>query len=168
MVGEVLQLPLINLPGQHCTVRTPTTSDADQLSALIRSDEKLRQATQMNSKPTPEEYLQVIQDWRENRQSLILAIVINGNIAIGQIALSHIDPIQRQCQIGYWLGSEYWNRGIMTEAVDLVLSLARESGILEITTIVDKTNAASLRILQKYEASIVESGTEKYRCRIGL
>lgn len=161
-------MPTINRSGQLCTIRTPTTSDAVQLSVLISSDEKLRQTTKMNAHPAPGEYLAVIQDWRDNRQTLILAIVITGDNAVGQIALSHIDFVQRQCQIGYWLGSEYWNQGIMTEAVDLALSLARELGLLEITATVAKTNLASLRILGKQAVSKEELGTDKYRYRVGL
>lgn len=159
-------LPTINRSGQLCTIRTPTPADAVQLSALISSDEKLRQTTQMNAHPAPGEYLAVIQDWRDNRQTLVLAIVITGDNAVGQIALSHIDFVQRQCQIGYWLGSEYWNQGIMTEAVDLALSLARELGLLEITATVDKTNIASLRILRKYYPKFESISENKYRCEI--
>ena len=157
---------MLKLPGQHCSVRTPSASDAVHLSALIRLDEKLRQATKMDANPTPEEYLQVIQDWRDNRQTLILAIVINGDTAVGQIALSHIDFKRKQCRIGYWMGSAYWNQGIMTEAVDLVLSLSRELGILEITATVDKTNVASLNILRRYHPEIESISVNKYRCEI--
>ena len=164
----MLQLPLINLPGQRCTVRTPAISDAHQLSALIRSDEKLRRAIGMNSKPTPEEYLQVIQDWRENKQSLILAIVLNGGTAIGQIALSHIELAGRGCQLGYWLGSEYWNQGIMTEAVDVTLKYARKLRMEKVISTFLKTNVASLKILQKYSPQIEAFSEEKYRCHVLL
>jgi len=164
----VLQLPLINLPGQRCTVRTPAISDAHQLSALIRSDEKLRRAIGMNSKPTPEEYLQVIQDWRENKQSLILAIVLNGGTAIGQIALSHIELAGRGCQLGYWLGSEYWNQGIMTAAVELTLSLANDMGLALVTATIAKTNIASVKILQKFHPKLESLSENKYRCEILL
>ena len=43
---------------------------------------------------------------------------------VGCIGLHHVDFEHKNTEIGYWLGSKYWNQGIMTEAGKLVLNFA--------------------------------------------
>ncbi|KAM7488594.1 hypothetical protein LguiB_026078 [Lonicera macranthoides] len=54
-------------------------------------------------------------------------------------------------ELGYVLGSEYWGRGIVTEAVKMaVLSVFKEWGHLErIEALVDVDNLGSQRVLEK-------------------
>ncbi len=69
---------------------------------------------------------------------------------IGVISLSKIDRKNKNCELGYWLTDKYWNRGIMTRAVQMVLEYAFEK--LKLHRISAKSladNAGSLRVLEK-------------------
>jgi RimJ/RimL family protein N-acetyltransferase len=46
-----------------------------------------------------------------------LAIVIDGKAAGGIGIVLKTDVERITAEIGYWLGENYWNKGIMTEAV---------------------------------------------------
>lgn len=69
--------------------------------------------------------------------------------------------------IGYWVAPQYRDRGIGTEALRLALSyaaeLVRED---EYFLRVDKSNAASLRVMQKNGGRIVEEDGKYYFVRI--
>ncbi len=42
---------------------------------------------------------------------------------IGAIGAISIEPIDRKCEVGYWLGKDYWGRGYAREAVSLILDM---------------------------------------------
>jgi RimJ/RimL family protein N-acetyltransferase len=43
---------------------------------------------------------------------------------IGVISLSNLDKKNQKCELGYWLGKKYWNQGVMTKAVKMILEIA--------------------------------------------
>lgn len=43
---------------------------------------------------------------------------------IGSISLINIDNILEKCEIGYCIGKEYWNQGIVTEAFKAIIKFA--------------------------------------------
>lgn len=78
------------------------------------------------------------------------AIVVDG-LAVGGIGLVYKDDIARcGAEIGYWLGEDYWGRGIVPDAVRGLTAWAFEhfdlhriyAGVLE-------WNPASMRVLEK-------------------
>ena len=78
------------------------------------------------------------------------AIDVDGR-AVGDIGLTmQGDLLRRSAELGYWLGEEYWGRGIMTEAVRLVTDYAFKSfDINRIYAGIIEYNAASGRVLEK-------------------
>lgn len=52
-----------------------------------------------------------------------IALKESGKI-IGVISLSNIDKKNKKCKLGYWLGKKYWNQGVMTKAVKMILDIA--------------------------------------------
>jgi ribosomal-protein-alanine N-acetyltransferase len=53
-------------------------------------------------------------------------------------------------EFGYWLGQEYWGRGIATEAARLVISYAfRRRGLRRLEAHVFAPNVVSARVLEK-------------------
>ena len=69
-----------------------------------------------------------------------------GNISIEQKA----DVYCKDGEIGYLLLTDYWSKGIMTEAVRQVCEIAfSELDIIRITGLVYAPNAASQRVLEK-------------------
>ncbi len=81
----------------------------------------------------------------------VWAIVLKSkNQAIGSISVEIHDDIKKTCEIGYCLGKEYWNQGIMTEALRAVMQyLFFEVGYERIIAKHDILNLASGRVMQK-------------------
>jgi [ribosomal protein S5]-alanine N-acetyltransferase len=79
-----------------------------------------------------------------------LAIVVEGQ-AVGSVGLNLMTDVNRvSAEIGYWLGVEYWGRGICTEAVGLVAAWAFQAHrLLRLFAQPFADNLASRRVLEK-------------------
>ena len=80
----------------------------------------------------------------------LFVIDINGQ-AVGSIGFfPQTDIHVKNAEMGYWLAQEFWGKGIMTEAVEQLVTYAFEN--FEITRIFARpfgTNKASQRVLEK-------------------
>jgi RimJ/RimL family protein N-acetyltransferase len=72
---------------------------------------------------------------------------------IGCVELFHDPNIMRKgpkdAEIGYWVGSAYWNQGYATEAVGILLDKAFSSGIPKVWGQCLEDNIASYRVLER-------------------
>ncbi len=70
---------------------------------------------------------------------------------IGMASLSNIHPTDRNAELGYWLGKNFWRRGLMSEAVSLILSFGfNELKLVRIYAKVLNKNIASANLLKKF------------------
>lgn len=72
--------------------------------------------------------------------------------AVGAIGYTLHDDVERvSAEIGYWLGSAYWGRGIMTSAVAAVTRRAfnRHEGLRRVYAVPYTRSVASARVLEK-------------------
>jgi RimJ/RimL family protein N-acetyltransferase len=78
------------------------------------------------------------------------AIDIDGG-AVGAIGLVlKEDVFRRSAEIGYWLGEEFWGRGIVTQAVRAVTDYAFATfDLCRVYAGVFEWNPASMRVLEK-------------------
>jgi len=78
------------------------------------------------------------------------AIDVDGFV-VGAVGLEPRDDVYRKTGVlGYWIGEEFWGRGIMTEAVKLITAYAfKNLDILRIQAGVLSNNPKSMRVLQK-------------------
>jgi len=78
------------------------------------------------------------------------AIEIDGEAA-GGIGLTVGGDVHRiTAEIGYWLGERYWNRGIVTAAVEVITDYGFKGlGLTRIFTGIYQWNPASMRVLEK-------------------
>lgn len=78
------------------------------------------------------------------------AIDVEG-AAVGGISLIFYDDIfRRSAEIGYWLGEEFWGKGIVTEAVQSLTDYAFSNfDLCRIYAGVFEWNPASMRVLEK-------------------
>ncbi|MBE0653673.1 MAG: GNAT family N-acetyltransferase [Bacteroidales bacterium] len=87
-----------------------------------------------------------------NQQSppTVFAIEFKGTY-VGNIGLHKGEDIYRKsAEIGYFLGEPYWNKGIMTKAVNLICEYGfDELDIVRIFTGVFDYNLASQKVLEK-------------------
>lgn len=89
------------------------------------------------------------------------AIEFEGEI-IGAIDLVRQDERNEVCEIGYCIGSRWWNRGIVTEALKAVIGyLFRETEYHCVTACHDTQNPASGRVMEK--AGMREEGVLRAR-----
>lgn len=105
----------------------------------------------------PYPYTEESADWwlemvsgHDGRDGVFRAIVADGRV-VGNISVEQrSDVYRRDGEIGYLLLTEYWSRGIMTEAVRLMCAEAfSELDIIRITGLVYAPNLASQRVLEK-------------------
>jgi [ribosomal protein S5]-alanine N-acetyltransferase len=74
-----------------------------------------------------------------------------GGEAVGGISLHPGTDIERiGAELGYWLGEEFWGRGIMTSAIRLVTDFALANrGLIRVFAVPFSTNIGSIRALEK-------------------
>jgi len=69
---------------------------------------------------------------------------------VGVISLQKIDTVSKNAQMGYWIGDKYWNMGIATESINLVIRHAfHVLRLHKVYANVLATNRASIRVLEK-------------------
>ena len=87
-------------------------------------------------------------------------VIRENNVAVGSIGYFKRTE-DAPLEIGYWIGKDYWGKGIATKALNLTIDAMRTSGItgqLTATTMMD--NLSSRHILLK--CGFKETGTEKF------
>jgi RimJ/RimL family protein N-acetyltransferase len=86
----------------------------------------------------------------KSETSYIFAITFNDEI-VGAIGLHRLTDLNRfTVELGYWIGEPYWNKGIASKAVQLVIDFGFKT--LDINRIYASTiesNLASSRVLEK-------------------
>lgn len=86
-----------------------------------------------------------------NEQPVTNLAIANPSGVIGGIGvILQSDIHRRSAEIGYWLGEEFWGRGIATAAIRAFVPFAmREFDLLRIFANVFVSNPASMRVLEK-------------------
>lgn len=96
------------------------------------------------------------------------ALAIN-DLVVGGIGLKLRDDIfRRSAEIGYWLGEDFWGRGVMPEAVAALTNWAfNRFDLARIYAGVFEHNTASMRVLEKagyqFEARLRKQITKEGR-----
>jgi RimJ/RimL family protein N-acetyltransferase len=94
--------------------------------------------------PNPDDEAAIVAHWeRLTRDPAIVfrTIVADGQVAGNLVAFTMFD----ERNVGYWLGREFWGRGIATQALRLFLSLLTERPLFARTAF---DNAGSQRVLE--------------------
>ncbi len=145
------RLPLIDAP--RVQLRWLTEHDVDALFAVFSDRTMMRywSTPAMTARTEAEAYLARIHagfgskslfQWGVERKD-------DGRL-LGTCTLFHIDSANLRAELGYGLGSEYWSRGYMTEALTALIRFAFASlKLRRLEADVDPRNENSLRILGK-------------------
>ncbi|RPI42891.1 MAG: N-acetyltransferase [Bacteroidetes bacterium] len=85
-----------------------------------------------------------------NHSNLVLAIEADGE-AVGGIGLHSLQDVYRfNAELGYWLSEKYWGRGIISDAVGLIVDHAfTRTRWLRVFATIFEHNLASMRVLEK-------------------
>ncbi|KAL6232066.1 hypothetical protein BDW75DRAFT_218572 [Aspergillus navahoensis] len=163
--------PILHLSESNTLIRPfiPTNSDTESL-ADHANNPKISQYMR-NAFPSPYNRSNAI-DWiaftMSQKPTHDFAICLaSTNAVIGAIGLKPRTDIQhRSMELGYWIGEEYWGRGIASEAVvqfvRWVFGQAVFAHVVRIDAEVFDGNEASKRVLEK--AGFVSEG--RRRCAV--
>ena len=132
-------------------LRLWTNDDKAELIALCNAVDRTYLSARL-----PNPYTNADADWwlnmvqlNEGKNGIFRAIVVDGKI-IGSISVERNAENPNEGEIGYMLLTEYWSKGIATEAVSQICKTAfRELSVDRIVAKVHESNAASFRVLEK-------------------
>lgn len=101
------------------------------------------------TKKNAEEFVQGCVENDETRQ-MCRAIIINGRVT-GSIGVFFQDDVYNRCgRLGYWLAEDYWNRGIMSQAIARICNdVFNNYNIIRIYAEPFSFNIGSRRALEK-------------------
>ena len=140
------------LEGAKVTLRRPRLIDAPDLERRI-SDAAVVRWTIRIPHPYPvggaARFIRSSWNLWSRGRAYIFAILVDGH-ACGILSLSNVSTEHACGELGFWLGRDHWGRGIMTEAVGLMLRFAfRELGLCRVYASAFAANTASRRVLEK-------------------
>lgn len=86
----------------------------------------------------------------DGKDGIFRLITVDGKV-VGNISVEQkTDVFRKDAEIGYLLSTQYWSKGIATEAVRQICAIAfSELDIIRITGLVYEPNTASKRVLEK-------------------
>ena len=129
-----------------------------QLVRILNYDKKLNQSLgNKKNKITAKQFKSKNKAWAKDNQAKMFAIMYK-NQAIGMISLSHINLKNKKANIGYWLASKHWGKGITTEAFKKLLAIAKRNKIKYVSCTIAKNNKSSLGIWQTFHAIVKRDG----------
>jgi [ribosomal protein S5]-alanine N-acetyltransferase len=142
---------IIELRGMRCTARSFLAADATSIASVANDRRIWLQLRDIFPHPYR---LADAEAWVKRVGPIepphALAIVVDGR-AVGGVGIEPMTDVNcRSAEIGYWLGTNYWGRGIATEAVALVTDWAFGAHkLLRIFAQPFTSNVASRRVLEK-------------------
>lgn len=149
---------VVSIQGEKCYVRTFQEKDAQSLMGLVSRNKYFWSTYEPLQRP---EYYTVDAQYKKIQESLYLmsskreftfGIYEQGtNNLIGHIALYAIKRLPYSSAfVGYAMDEIYIGKGIVTEAVELVVQFAFEQiGLHRVEAYVSTKNNASIRVLEK-------------------
>ncbi len=138
---------------QNVSVRKWRLSDADDLAAALNAksvQDNLRDGLPFPyTKKDAEEFISFALSADPN-EHFMFAVTLDGR-AIGSVGVSRMGNIHRfTAELGYYLAEPYWNRGVMSQAVQKVCGIVfAQSDIVRIFAEPFSRNTASCRVLEK-------------------
>ncbi len=144
----------IILKGKGFTIR-PYRKD-DYISLAKNANNKKIAKNLLNGFPSPyteknaKEWIKM--NINKYKEGFYYNFVIDvGGLAVGTIGAGLVEEKPFIMSFGYWLGENYWNKGIVSEAARLYLKYAFKTfrGVERIQAITYLWNKGSQRVLQK-------------------
>jgi RimJ/RimL family protein N-acetyltransferase len=141
----------VNLTLASCTVRSWQWADRD---AIVRHANNRKVSINLRDRFPYPYTARDARDWLDaivdHKPETNFAIDVAGE-AVGGIGFTpQSDVARRSAEIGYWLGEQFWGRGIATEALVAVTEYAFANfDLCRLYAHVFDWNAASARVLEK-------------------
>jgi RimJ/RimL family protein N-acetyltransferase len=136
---------------EQCTLRPWQLDDAESLARHANNRKIWLEVRDLFPHPyTIRDAHEFLQQTTTEQSQLEFCVEIDG-AAVGGIGVHPGQQERRHtASIGYWLGEQFWGRGIMTEAVTTVTDFCFENlPLRRISAEVFANNPASARVLEK-------------------
>ncbi|HHX71335.1 MAG TPA: GNAT family N-acetyltransferase [Clostridiales bacterium] len=147
-------------------LRRFTLEDAPAMFANWASDERVTRYLSWSAHASVEETKEILAQWipeYEKSNYYHWLIVLEG-IPVGSMSLFDVSDWHRHAEVGYCIGAAYWNRGITTKALALVMDFAFGTvGFERLIAKHDVENPASGRVMQK--VGMAQEGILRRHCR---
>jgi len=149
---------VVSIQGEKCYIRTFQEKDAQSLTGLVSRNKYFWSTYEPLQRP---EYYKVDAQYKKIQESLYLMdskreftfgiYELRTNNLIGHIALYAVKRLPYSSAfVGYAMDEIYIGKGIVTEAVKMVVRFAFEQvGLHRVEAYVSTQNSASIRVLEK-------------------
>jgi ribosomal-protein-alanine N-acetyltransferase len=146
-------LPFSNLESERLLLRQITPDDVNEIFALRSNPETMKYIPRplATTKDDAMGHIKMIQDKIVSNEGINWAITKKGNPKmIGIIGHYRIRWEHFRSEIGYMLLPEHQGKGIITEAIQLLVDYGfNEMNMHSLEAIIDPENTASARVLEK-------------------
>ena len=141
----------MELQSGNIKLRPLRLTDAERLTELANNEKISRNLRDGFPNPyTLADAKNFLEKFTNQDPVTFFGIDYNGEY-VGNISLMPGQDIYRKsAEIGYFIGEPYWNKGIITTAVNLITEYGfKQLGFIRIHTGVFEYNRASMRVLEK-------------------
>ena len=157
--------PFKNLETQRLLLRRLNKDDVNEVLELRGNPETMKFIPRPLAKTKEDAmvHIDMIEDKIVNNIGINWAITLKGNPKmLGIIGHYRISAENHRCEMGYMILPQYQGKGIVSEAIDVVLEYGfNDLQMHSIEAVIDPDNKASERVLQKNgfvkEAHILEN-----------
>ena len=135
---------------ERLLIKTPEIDDKFELTQLINDKDVIKWLSEIPFPYTLGHAEEFIERSRERvlREESYNFTIFQDKKMIGGIGLSEFN--NKSCQVGYWLGKQYWGNGFATEALKSILDFGFDHLNLEKIYAAYKIgNEGSIRVLNK-------------------
>jgi len=136
---------------KSCTIRPWRLDDADLIARRANNRKVWLGLRDLFPHPyTIQDAHEFLQRATSEEPTTKFCIEVNGRVVGGMGVHLGQDVHRRTATLGYWLGEDFWGRGIMTEAVVALTDFCFDNFLLRrISAEVFANNPASTRVLEK-------------------
>jgi ribosomal-protein-alanine N-acetyltransferase len=146
-------LPFQNLESERLLLRQITSNDVNEIFELRSNPETMKYIPRplVTSIDEAMDHIKMIQDKIETNEGINWAITLKGSPKmIGIIGHYRIRWEHFRSEIGYMLLPEYHGKGLITEAIELMIKYGFDDmKMRSLEAIIDPDNTASTRVLEK-------------------
>lgn len=137
--------------GSCFLIRLPRMEDAEDMFYNWASDDEVTAELPWYSHESVEVSKMIMEMWIHHESTTFNWIMesLQTKQAIGTLSMYLVPRQSKTVGIGFCLSRAYWNKGIMTEAVSLMLNYAFSRGYRKVIAYHKDKNIASQRVLEK-------------------
>ncbi len=141
------------LIGKKIVLREMRRSDADAILEHLKGKEIKKYTVSIPHPYTRKhatDFLRVSRANTRKGEELHFAITLKDDTMIGLVSLLKISRDNRNAELGYWLSKKHWGKGLMTDAVSLIVNYAfSKLKLHKLYAGAFEENIASRRVLEK-------------------